>query len=377
MRPITLQQLPRTLFGVGCLSRLGDDCTEHGVKRLFILHPRALLPSLVGLMVTLQEQGLTVHRYDRMEREPTVSDFYDVLGAARKFRPDAVIGIGGGSVMDMAKLIAAFAESNQRVEECFGTGLVKKRALWLACAPTTAGTGSEVSPNAILLDETDKMKKSIISPLIMSDVVYIDPTLTFTVPPRVTAETGMDALTRCMEAYTNKYSHPVIDMYALEGIRLIAHNLLRAVRSKSDLPAREALLCASYYGGICLGPVNTAAVHALSYPLGGEYHISHGLANAILLPAVMRFNMKAAPERYIDIARVCGVSPSPTPEDAVAFVVSLAHACGIPARLFDVGVPRADVPHLAESAMKVTRLLKNNPREVTLADAVRIYESLF
>jgi alcohol dehydrogenase class IV len=278
-------------------------------------------------------------------------------------------------------LVAALIDSSQLVEDLFGSGNVLGRSTFLACLPTTAGTGSEVSPNAILLDEADKLKKGIVSPYLVPDAAYVDPKLTLTVPSKVTAETGMDALTHCIEAYTNRFAHPIIDMYALEGIRLIANNLQDAVRDGENLEAREALMLGSLYGGLCLGPVNTAAVHALSYPLGGEYHISHGLANAILLPSVMRFNMSSNPHKFAQVAEACGVprerTDEETAEKGTEWIARLSQSIGIPLNLSVFGISRDDIPHLAEAAMSVQRLLKNNPREVAYKDAVEIYEGLF
>jgi alcohol dehydrogenase class IV len=253
--------------------------------------------------------------------------------------------------------------------------------LWFACLPTTAGTGSEVSPNAILLDERDKLKKGIVSPYLMADAAYADPKLTLTVPAKVTADTGMDALTHCIEAYTNKFAHPMVDMYAIKGIELLAKNLLRAVKNGNDLEAREACALGSLYGGLCLGPVNTAAVHALSYPLGGEYHIPHGLSNAILLPSVMKFNRPANLKKYAEIAIAMGApvgkDDDETAQNGVDFIDHLSEAVGIPAKLSDIGIPQEAVPRLAKAAMEVQRLLKNNPREVTEQDAIEIYNSLY
>jgi alcohol dehydrogenase class IV len=199
----------------------------------------------------------------------------------------------------------------------------------------------------------------------------------------------MDALTHCIEAYTNKFAHPAVDIYALQGIRLIAANLLRAVKDGKDQEAREALALGSLYGGLCLGPVNTAAVHALSYPLGGEFHIPHGLSNAILLPSVMKFNAEACPKRYAEVAEAL-LSSSPrdtsTTRDTsdsclaqcgVDFIYQLADAVGIPKKLTDLGIPQSAVDGMAKAAMEVQRLLKNNPREVTEQDARDIYNSLY
>ncbi|MCI6617748.1 MAG: iron-containing alcohol dehydrogenase [Prevotella sp.] len=381
MKQISLQQPMKIVFGQGCLSTLYDDYVRLGRKRLFILTAPPVRPLITDVVDRLRGAGVAVDIFDGIVAEPTVTDFNAVLAEARLFRADSVLGIGGGSVLDVAKLVAALAGSDQRVEDLFGTGLVKQRGLWFACLPTTAGTGSEVSPNAILLDGRDQLKKGIVSPFLLADAAYVDPALTLTVPPKVTADTGMDALTHCIEAFTNKFAHPMVDLYALEGIRLLASNLAKAVACGSDMDAREACALGSLYGGLCLGPVNTAAVHALSYPLGGEYHISHGLSNAILLPAVMRFNRPACVERYARVAIALGAAQGRDDEETAAngvdFICQLAEKVGIPARLSDIGIPRTGVPHLAKAAMEVQRLLKNNPRTVTEQDAVDIYHSLY
>jgi alcohol dehydrogenase class IV len=249
------------------------------------------------------------------------------------------------------------------------------------CIPSTSGTGSEVSPNAILLDESAQLKKGVISSHLVPDAAFIDPTLTHSVPPAVTAYTGLDALTHLIEAYTNRFAHPLVDLYALEGIALCARFLPRSVRNPDDAEAREAMSRASLYGGLCLGPVNTAAVHALAYPLGGEFHLPHGLSNAILLPAVFRFNAEASPERHADVARALGAAPQPT-----ALATALAGAaqleqltceCGVDTNLTHHDIDRDTIPHLAAAAVTVQRLLRNNPRDVTDADAESIYAQCF
>ena len=330
-------------------------------------------PLIERRLAELQAAGISMEVYQDITAEPTLNDFNSIVEQARRFGADSVAGIGGGSVLDVAKLVAAFAQSDQQAEDCFGTGFIRQKGLWLACLPTTAGTGSEVSPNAILLDERDHLKKGIVSPFLMADAAYVDPKLTWTVPAKVTADTGMDALTHCIEAYTNKFAHPSVDIYALQGIRLIAANLERAVKDGQDVEAREAMAFGSLYGGLCLGPVNTAAVHALSYPLGGEFHIPHGLSNAILLPSVMKFNTPASPKRYAEVAVAMGCQPGQTDEETaqrgVDFIYRLAAAVGIPDKLTDLGIPQTAVDGMAKAAMEVQRLLKNNPREVTEQDA--------
>lgn len=381
MKTIALQQPQKIVFGSGCINNFVEDFQKLGFKRLFILTAPPIRPLIADMQQQLEQMGVVMEVFDQIVAEPTVTDFKNILTKAQTFQADSVIGVGGGSVLDITKLVATLFYGKQQVEDCFGIGFIKEKGLWFACMPTTAGTGSEVSPNAILLDERDKLKKGIVSPFLMADVAYADPKLTLTVPAKVTADTGMDALTHCIEAYTNKFAHPMVDMYALKGIELLAKNLLRAVKDGSDLEAREACALGSLYGGLCLGPVNTAAVHALSYPLGGEYHIPHGLSNAILLPSVMKFNRPANLKKYAEVAVAMGApvgkNDDETAQNGVDFIYQLSEAVGIPSKLTDIGIPQEAVPHLAKAAMEVQRLLKNNPREVTEQDAINIYNSLY
>lgn len=381
MKAITLLQPQKIVFGTGCIQTLVDDYKQLGKQRLFVLTAPPIRPLIEDALAELTAAGISIEVYDQVMAEPTLNDFNRILEYARQFDADSVVGIGGGSVLDVAKLVAAFAKSEQQAADCFGTGFIKAKGLWLACLPTTAGTGAEVSPNAILLDERDHLKKGIVSPYLIVDAAYVDPKLTWTVPAKVTADTGMDALTHCIEAYTNKFAHPAVDIYALQGIRLIAANLERAVKDGKDVEAREALALGSLYGGLCLGPVNTAAVHALSYPLGGEFHIPHGLSNAILLPSVMKFNRPANLKRYAEVAVALGCEPgkddNETAQRGVDFIYQLADTVGIPKKLTDLGIPQTAVDGMAKAAMEVQRLLKNNPREVTEQDARDIYNSLY
>ncbi|MGH7959471.1 MAG: iron-containing alcohol dehydrogenase, partial [Opitutaceae bacterium] len=232
---------------------------------------------------------------DTVNREPEIALFESVVASARAFMPDAIVGLGGGSPLDVAKLVAALLDGRQAVREVFGVGNLRGRHVYLACVPTTAGSGSEVSPNAVLIDEQQRLKKGAVSPHLVPDVAFLDPVLTVPVPPAVTAAVGIDALVHCMEGYANNAAHPVVDVYAIEGIRRIGRSVAAAVAHGDDLSARTDVILGSFYGGLCLGPVNTAAVHALSSPLGGEYRIAHGVANSLLMPHVFRFNLPAMP----------------------------------------------------------------------------------
>jgi len=381
VNPVLLQQPSRIHFGSGCVSRAADEFSRLGRSRIFVVSGRRSAEAGAPIFASWRSASLTVHVCDWVDREPDIALFERVLAAAGAFAPDAVVGFGGGSPLDVAKLVAALCKSSQRVPDVFGIGRLQHRGLDVICIPTTAGTGSEVSPNAILLDETERLKKGVVSPHLVPTVAILDPQLTVGVPPPVTAATGIDALVHCLEAYANKFAHPIVDAYALKGTRLIASSIETAVKHGTDLTARTNVMLGALYGGLCLGPVNTAAVHALAYPLGGEYRIAHGVANSLLLPHVFRFNVAAAPQRYAEIAAALGVadrgSVMATAEAGVERLVELSTACGIPLRLRDLGVAAADLPRLATEAMKVTRLLQNNLRALEVADAEAIYRAAF
>jgi alcohol dehydrogenase class IV len=381
IRPITLLQPARILFGDGCTAGFVEHLASLRLRRVLVVTSSPVLETCRDLLGAIEKAGVQLVVQGEINTEPTTAMFEACVKLARQHTLDGVIGLGGGSAMDVAKLVAALADGSQSLAQVFGINLLKQRSLWLACLPTTAGTGSEVSPIAILLDESCQLKKGIISPHLVPDVACVDPVLTYSVPPAVTASTGLDALTHCIEAYANRFAHPTVDVHALEGVRLISANLLKALANGRDAEARAKLALGSLYGGMCLGPVNTAAVHALAYPLGSEYHVAHGVSNALLLPHVLRFNFSAAAERYADIARALGIESAATPletaERGVARLTELLAQCPIPQRISELGVPRDALPRLAKAAMTVTRLLKNNPRELSEKQAIAIYESAF
>jgi len=376
---LTLHQVPKLVFGPGAIATAREDLAALGVQRPLVITS----PSNCVHAETLHPNA---HIDDTTRTEPTVTHFETLLATAREIKPDIIVGLGGGSPLDAAKLVAALAVSRQPLADAFGIGKLGLRRLPLFCIPTTAGTGSEVSPNAVLLDEAEQMKKAVISPYLVPDAAFIDPALMLTVPAHVTAATGLDALTHCIEGYANNFAHPLVDTWALDGIRLIAASLATAVREPGNLEARANVARGSLYGGFCLGPVNTAAVHALSYPLGSRYHIPHGHANAILLPHVFRFNIPAAPERYAAIALALGATRQSTTEaTAIAGIErlwQLIEATGLEMRLSEIlvdglRIPESAIPSLAASGLTVTRLLKNNPRPMTQQDAESIYIAAF
>lgn len=376
-RSLTLLQPAAISFGVGVVAQCAPNLVQAGRRHVAIVTSPSVARAAEILAGQFRTGGATVTQITGVPAEPGVAAFDRLRRELSPHPIDAVVGLGGGSVLDIAKLLAALHGRTEPVGQFFGSGLLPPRRIGLVCISTTAGTGSEVSPNAILYDESDALKKAVISPHLVPDAAYVDPQLTVSAPPALTAATGIDALVHCLEAYANRFAHPIVDVYALQGVRLIAANLRRAVVHGDDLEARAAVALGSLFGGLCLGPVNTAAVHALAYPLGSEFRLAHGLSNALLLPHVVRFNLPAAPERYADIARAVGVTENGSASAIAArgadALAALCADCGIPRGLSAVGVPGDAVPRLAASALKVTRLLKNNPREVALADAEQIY----
>ncbi|MEI8087229.1 MAG: iron-containing alcohol dehydrogenase [Paludibacter sp.] len=381
MNSILLQQPGKIIFGINSLEKLAADSLITSAERILFLVATPLLNTVQPICERISEDGKKVVLIEyNFPGEPTFDQFEQLLNKSDYFKPDCVVGVGGGSVLDCAKLLAALTENTQTLSNIVGIGFLNGRTKKLICVPTTSGTGSEMSPNAILLNEATAAKSGIISPYLVPDACYIDPVLTVSLPSKLTAETGIDALSHCIEAYTNKFAHPAVDTYALKGIELIAANLLKACENGADLDARSALSLGSMYGGLCLGPVNTSAVHALSYGLGGKFHVPHGLANAILLPEVLRFNLSASPHRHAAVALALGIKPQATDEATalagIEFLQELSKACGIPQRLSDIGITLDILPELADIAMNVTRLLNNNPRIVTRKDAIEIYKKL-
>lgn len=381
MNRIILYNPGRVVFGSDSLAQMAEDYLCSGLNRLYIVTVPSVLDQISPVLHSLTRSGISLRINTGIKTEPSFADFEGILSEAADFKADSIAGIGGGSIMDVAKLVAAFLHSNQQIRSAVGIGNVRHRKTHLICMPTTSGTGSEVSPNAILMDTENNSKSGIVSPFLVPDRVYIDPSLTLSVPPSVTAYTGIDALTHCIEAYTNRFAHPMIDVLALEGIRLITASLKIAFNHGEDLNARSKVSLGSLYGGICLGPVNTAAVHALAYPLGSEFKITHGLANALMLPYVMEFNLPATENKYAEIALAMGLAREKSDFDTavrgIVFIRRLMSDCSIPCHLSDIGITADAIGGLAQSAMLVQRLLKNNPKEISLNDAESIYKAAY
>jgi alcohol dehydrogenase class IV len=330
----------------------------------------------------LDENNVVYSIFDEVESDPRIEIVYQCQHQAETEGCDMIIGIGGGSSLDIAKVASVMIANKEDLTSYFGMNNIPGPGIPTIMVPTTSGTGSETTPIAILSDEKEHVKKGVVSDYLYPSIALVDPELTYVLPPYVTAYTGIDALTHAIEAYTNKFAQPFVDTFALEAVRLIGNSLRRAVNRGKDAQARYNMALASVYGGMCLGSVNTAAVHALAYPLGGTFDVPHGVANSLLLPYVMDFNLESNYTKFAHIASALGeetenLNAESAAKIAISSVRKLCSDIGIISRLRDLNIPEDAPEHMAESAMKVTRLLNNNPKRVTLQDARQIYKNAY
>jgi alcohol dehydrogenase len=364
--PLRLHQPRRFDYGAGSAAQVGDWARGQGYARILVLTQKVMLPLLDRLALPGQ---ITV--FDAVAPEPDTINLDLALAAAKAAQPDLVVGFGGGSVMDVAKLVTVL-RGDQTLPDIIGPNKVTHRQNALALVPTTAGTGSEAGIRALVTDAATLNKMAVETPHMIADMVALDPDLTLTVPPAVTAATGIDAMAHCVEAFTNRKAHPLIDNYARIGFNLVARYLPRAVADGADAEARAALLLAAYYGGICLGPVNTAAGHALAYPLGTRLKLPHGLANAIIFPHVLAFNQPVAAEKTAEIATALGLQG-----DLLTAASQWCARLGVEMRLSNLGATAADLPIWAAEAHAIRRLMDNNPRDMSLSEVETIYHAAF
>ena len=365
----------------GASARLGQLIAERFMeaRRVLIVTDAGFLRTglLEPAQASLAQQGLTVSIFSDVVADPPEHIVESAVAAARAMEADLIIGFGGGSSMDVAKLVAVLAASCQPLAQIYGIGNVKGSRLPLVQVPTTAGTGSEVTNIAIVTTgETTKM--GVVAPQLYADLALLDASLTLGLPPLVTAATGIDAMVHAIEAYTSKHKkNPLSDTLAREALRLLSKNLLVAVENGSNLEARQAMLLGACLAGQAFSNAPVAAVHALAYPIGGIFHVPHGLSNSLVLPHVLRFNASHAAPLYAELANIvvpgCEGSAEARTEALIASMQQIATRTGIQTRLQDMGILEADLDRLADDAMLQTRLLGNNPREITRADARAIY----
>ncbi len=374
----------RIIFGLGGISTLGRTALETGASRyLLVADPALQEPGIVDAAKSaLSESGMEGDTFLNVEPEPYLDGADAAAELGKSIEAELVIGLGGGSAMDTAKAAAVLITNDGTAEDYIGLDRVEAPGVATIMVPTTAGTGAEVTFTAVFTNRQTKAKGGINSPYLFPDIALLDPELTVSLPSHVTAATGMDALTHAVESVTSRSASVFTEALALTSIRLIGENLRRAVYHGDDLQAREKMLLGSLLGGLALADAGVGAAHALAYPLGGYYRIPHGLANAILIPHVMEFNVPAAEHAFRLVAQslgepVDGLSPRLAATAAVDAATSLCEDIGIPSALSDIGVPRADMEMLIQGALKVTRPIENNPRYVGEEEARWIYEQAF
>ena len=384
------------IFGTGTLARLGPLCSDRCWHRALLVSDANLAAAgvLDRACEVLKSSSIEVCTFTETEREPTVELAAAAIAAGTSFAPDVVIGLGGGSNIDLAKVVAAVLACGGEVGDYFGFDRLPRPTLPLVCMPTTGGTGSEVSHSAVLTDVAAEMKVSMQSRFLRPSVALIDPALAVSCPRHVTAESGIDALVHAIEAFTaidaaemppgNAYSGrtPLTDALAEQAISLVGKYLVRAVEVADDLEAREGMATAALLAGMAFSNAGVAVVHALEYPLGGALHCSHGGGNGMLLPFVMRFNLQVRQETFARIAMLLGeqttdFAPEDAAERAIVAVENLRGRIGIPGSIRQLGGRKNQLTAFAEKAFAVKRLMLVNPRPVTLADLKAILRSAF
>ncbi|MFN7026708.1 MAG: iron-containing alcohol dehydrogenase [Pseudorhizobium sp.] len=384
MHPFVFDTTAKIVFRAGATADIGAIMggrlgrrilfvTDTSIRRLKLCQP---------CLDALSDNGSTVVVFDAVEPDPSLATVLQAVEAGRQASVTGVVGFGGGSSLDVAKVAALLLGSRQDIDNAWGVGNAVGPRLPLVLVPTTAGTGSEVTPISIITIEGTE-KRGISSPVILPDAAILDPDLTLGLPPHITAATGIDAMVHAIEAYasTNANNNLLSQMLARQALQLLGRNLEKAVFEGSNRAARGAMLLGSMLAGQAFANSPVAAVHALAYPIGARFHVPHGLSNVLVLPHVLRFNAPNAGSAYAAIARDAFPDiEADTSAEALctAFIARLAvlpERLGLPARLRDVGICENDLMVLARDAMKQTRLLVNNPRDVTEQDAYDIYRA--
>lgn len=380
------QTVKHIVHGAGSLALLPEKLAllDVPVKRIaLITQPVMEQNGVIGRVVqALAARDIEARIVRGVEPEPTIENVETVFREQiAPFAPDAILSIGGGSVLDAAKLFAVRLTNEQPLREWLGIDLIKRPGIPLVLVPTTAGTGSEVTPNAIVTLPDEELKVGIVSRHLLPQLVILDAELTFDLPKPITAATGIDAFVHSLESYISTKANPVSDMFAMESMRFIAANLVEAYQNGRSVKAREAMMLGSMYGGLALTAAGTAAVHALAYPLGGMFGITHGVANAMLLPHVMSFNKDAIVGRLANVARALDISSHDSDDETAADALierltEWTDVVQIPQDLRQFGVSETHLDVLAEAASKVKRLLDNNPKPLSHADIKAIYQRL-
>lgn len=383
MSQFIFETAPKIVCEQGGAKRLGEIAKGLGVHHLFLVTDEGLIKAklISGALESLAVAGVAVTVFSDVLADPPEVRVQAAVEAARSAGADGVVGFGGGSSLDTAKLVALLVRTPQVLPDIYGIGLAKGPRLPLIQVPTTAGTGSEVTPISILTTPTSE-KKGVVSPLLYPDAALLDSLLTLGLPAHVTAMTGIDAMVHAIESYTTRTKqNPLSEALALKAIRLLYDNIRAVLADGQDANAREAMLIGSLFAGMAFANAPVAAVHALAYPLGGHFHLQHGLTNSLVLVPVLEFNLSSAQSRYADLGRAMqhgqSADDAVAAKDFVAAMRKLVAEMPYAQNLRATGIAEKDLPMLATDAMKVQRLLINNPRDVTYEDALALYQAAF
>ena len=385
MTTFTFNTTPSLICKPGAAAELATLAAgKLGPRTLIVTDPGIIKFDLLkSTLIGLEKAGVEAFIYGEVEADPKEAIVLNATAEAVKYNVTSVIGFGGGSSMDVAKLVSLLAIGEEKLDDIYGIDQIKGHRLPLVQIPTTAGTGSEVTPISIITVGAET-KKGAVSAKLLPDLAVLDADLTLGLPPHVTAATGVDAMVHAIEAYTSKgaNNNPVSATLGKEALRLLGANIRTAVKDGSNREARSNMLLGACLAGQAFANSPVAAVHALAYPIGGIFHVPHGLSNALVLPEVMRFNATSCASEYAELAPyvfsdidISGGSQKIC-HDFIDRLADLNQELGLETTLRDVGVKEEDLQRLAAAAMEQTRLLVNNPREVTEQDAFNIYSKV-
>ncbi len=373
----------RAWFGAGTVEKVRDEAEFAGAKKALLFTDKGVMGAGIAerAIAPLKSAGVDVAVYEECVAEPAIADLESAWERFRGEPFDFIVGIGGGSSMDLAKSMSVLLTNEGAPRDYLGAELVPRPGLPTVLIPTTSGTGAEATPNAIFSIPEKGVKMAIVSTRIIPDAAIVDPELTLTAPAHVTAAAGVDALTHCLETYVARNATPLSELYSLRGMELIAGSLRRVCGDGGDIAARTDMALGSYFGGVALAGAGAGAIHALAYPLGSRFHIPHGVSNSLMFSHVMRMNYPANPEKFARIAEILGedtggLSGEEAAGLSVEAVERLCQDCGTPTRLSEVDVPAHVIPELAEAAFETQqRLLGFNPKELSLEDIEKIYRA--
>lgn len=378
-------KVPHAVYsGENSLENIKKIVSDNGVNKIAVFTDKGIVNA--GLlnypMAFIKETGIETIILDELPPEPTYTQVQNLVDEFKESKADFIIAVGGGSVMDTAKLASVLATNEYGVHELLDNSSLAKKSVKTLMIPTTAGTGAEATPNAIVAVPEKELKIGIVNEEMISDYVILDPIMIKNLPRKIAAATGVDALAHAIECFTGNKANPFSDIFALEALDMILNNIVQACDDSEAMDAKNKMLIASFYAGVAITASGTTAVHALSYPLGGKYHIAHGVSNAILLAPVMRFNEPVCREKFAKVYDRCihENKTCTTVEEKSQFIINLFEKIikhlDIPTSLSTFGVPASDLDSLVNAGMEVTRLLDNNMRKVTPEDAYKIYKEI-